>query len=220
MISGHVFKAQRMPSAVFCEQQKVVETLAAARTEAARIVSEAEEKVQAQRAAFEQEIEDTRAEAMAAAEDEVARFISDEKAGRMAEALSDIVAFSNSLEADFNASEDWLTQLVMQAVRRVLSGLNSDEVERELIRSAIKECGARWKLELQVSQEEHERIERLLQLAGPDFDSIESVAPHGSLRPGQMLLLSASGVTDISLEVQLKTLTDVIRAACVESKSQ
>ena len=210
----HIFRARRVPSATYCEQQNVIETIAGAKTQAAEIIATAQSDAEKLRADLEVELADTRSQSMAAAEEEVAEYMATEKAARMADALAELLAFSKQCEDDFNASSGWLTDVVVQSVQRVLSGLSEDDLDRELILSAIKECGARWKLELRVAQAQHAKIETLLKASGAQFDCIESVVAQGDLQPGQMLLLSASGITDISLEVQLKTLADVIRNAC------
>lgn len=217
MTAPQIFKAERMTSAAYCARIGAFETLAHAKAEATRIAAEIDADAQAQRAALQAELAQMRSKAMAEAKAEVESYMAAEKAQQMGDALRDTLRLSAALEKDFEASEEWLTSLIVQAVQRVLTALPSDTLDLELVRSAIKESGDRWRLQLQVPQAMHGQIEELLRLTGPEFDCIESVVAKSDLEPGQMLLLSAGGITDITLDVQIKTLSQVIRSACLEA---
>lgn len=215
MMAQQIFTAQRMTSETFCERVGAFETIADAKTEAARMLTEARENADIQRLALETELAEARAKSTAEMEAEIAQYMAAEKERRMTEALHDTLRFSNAFEADFKASEDWLATLVVDGVRRVLGSLPPEQLDLEVVRSAIKESGERWKLELQVSQADHVQIEDLLRSAGAEFECIGSIVAKADLQPGQMFLLSAGGITDITVDVQLRTLINVIRSACL-----
>ena len=57
-----IFRARRVPSATYCEQQNVIETIAGAKTQAAEIITTAQSDAEKLRSDLEVELADTRAQ--------------------------------------------------------------------------------------------------------------------------------------------------------------
>lgn len=104
--------------------------------------------------------------------------------------------------------EENITTLVMNTVRKVIGGIDKNELISGLVKSALAVMKSQKQITLKVAPVQvdslNERISEIIQNY-PQINSIE-VQGDGRLSPGQLVIESPIGIVDAGIETQLTSI--------------
>ena len=165
-------------------------------------------------------------DARAAAKDEMARvsalsdaqlaeFVDHNRIETAADAGLRMMRDAARLTERFDALGPWISDLVADAVMRILGTIPDEDRARSIIALALSEGRADWQITLRSSPDSTASLRRALKdeqgEMRPEFAAVRDIVADDRLAPGTCLMLSADGAVDISIETQVAVLTDRIR---------
>lgn len=181
-------------------QHKADRIIADARAEAAEIIKQAEGEIGPLRAALERQIDEQRA-AM------VEEFTTEVTALTAADSI-DVAAI---LTDRFDALQPWLSDLILNALSRMIGTIDPDKAMRLALLQALKTARQDWSVRLLCSPGDEPMFRRLVDDAGTTADGgpfrgVSGIFADQRLQPGECLLESDGTVVDIGIRTQLDAL--------------
>lgn len=190
--SGEFKQMQDAASDCAAAQAKAQDILLAARAEADRILSEAQDKADAMVA-----------DLVEASDAGLEKFLNEAAIDKTADALAKLLEHCTRIQADFDGARTWLLPIVETALQRIIADMPDKEVLRGTLTQSMAEVRARWDLTVCCNGAFLPLISEVLREEPQLAQIIREVQVDHSLSKGEVRIISAQGVFDISIDTQI-----------------
>ncbi|MGB5863665.1 MAG: hypothetical protein WBG95_05150 [Sulfitobacter sp.] len=181
-----------------------------ARAEAAGLIEQAKIEIAAMNAAAIEANRTLEERTIAQAESTLEKFVT----AKQHELEPDIARLAleqiATLQHDYASMQNWIVDLVIEAVEKVVGDIDRDTLLEQLIVTGIKDFGTRWQFSLHVSPAEYDICRELVANATPRLDAVQRVVPQTGLEEGTLLLRAPGETRDVGFSVQLDALRKIL----------
>lgn len=178
-----------------------------ASTEATRLIEEAEARAAEIIAAAEAEADDVRAGLEKISEQELEKFVNTRALDEVADGLVTMVNEAQKVRRDFDDLKPWLTDLVGQALNRVLGTLPREEVLEQALVNTMAEMRERWDLILRCHPDLAPAFKDIVAHQPELADAIKEIQVDHDLDLDDCLLIGRQGILDVSVTTQVEAFT-------------
>lgn len=209
MTQPRVLRAVRLTAQEYDSRKSTQRVLSAAKEEADRIIRDARAAAEAIKTEAEASRATLQAQTLDAAELTLKKFLLDKRDEAEPEMVRTIFDQIDFIRADYAKHEEWIAEVTIQGVERIIGRIKRDSVLKRIVETAIMQFGRRWTFKLYTAPTDLAEVRRVVSEGPGTINAVEDVIAHPELEPGRLLLRGPEGICDLSLIVQIKTLREV-----------